>query len=71
MATADRAYNLRLALRMVSPGWKRMTALMWFYLVGTRDEPGLVNFLRMLARGEPYAVHRFCSAHGFMIERRQ
>ncbi len=70
-ATADRTYNLRLALRMVSPGWKRMAALIWFYLVGTRDEPGLLSFLRMLARREPYAVQRFRSAHGFLFERQQ
>jgi len=70
VATADRTYNLRLALESVIPGWKRMAAFMWLYLIGTNDEPGFVIFFRMLMRREPYAIRKFCSAHGIGGRRR-
>jgi cellulose synthase/poly-beta-1,6-N-acetylglucosamine synthase-like glycosyltransferase len=62
-ATADRTYNYRLALQEVSPVWRRAAAYAWHYAVGTRDEPGLANLLRMLARRDPDALSRFRAAH--------
>jgi cellulose synthase/poly-beta-1,6-N-acetylglucosamine synthase-like glycosyltransferase len=47
LAAADRAYNYRLALQQISPAWRRWAAILWFHIVGTSDEPGV---LRPLAR---------------------
>jgi glycosyltransferase involved in cell wall biosynthesis len=66
LATADRAYNFRLALREISPGWKRLAAYAWHYVVGTRDEPGLVNFIRLIWRSDPNALLKFRAAHGLL-----
>jgi glycosyltransferase involved in cell wall biosynthesis len=65
-ATADRAYNFRLALGEISPGWKRLAAYAWHYVVGTRDEPGLVNFIKLIGRSDPNAVLKFRAAHGLL-----
>jgi glycosyltransferase involved in cell wall biosynthesis len=65
-ATADRAYNCRLALGEISPGWKRLAAYAWHYVVGTRDEPGLVNFIKLIGRSDPNAVLKFRAAHGLL-----
>jgi cellulose synthase/poly-beta-1,6-N-acetylglucosamine synthase-like glycosyltransferase len=65
-ATADSAYNFRLALREISPTWKRVAAFFWHYVVGTRDEPGLVNLLRLLGRREQNALLKFRAAHGLV-----
>jgi glycosyltransferase involved in cell wall biosynthesis len=62
MATADAAYNFRLALAELSPRWKRLAAFAWHYLVGTRGAPGVVNLLRMLANRDPNAFHRYRAA---------
>lgn len=62
-ATADRAYNLRVALSMISPPPLRYAAWIWHYLVGTRDEPGIFNLARALSRRDPNAWKRFRAAH--------
>ena len=62
-ATADRAYNFRVALAEISPLPRRLAAMAWHYAVGTRDEPGVLNGLRMIARREPYGLQKFLAAH--------
>ncbi len=61
-ATADRTYNFRVALADISPLPRRMAAMAWHYVVGTRDKPGILNFCRMIARREPHAVQKFLAA---------
>lgn len=68
-ATADRAFNFRLALSTINPAWRRAAAFLWHDLIGTRDEPGLVNLLRFLLKREPYAWARYRAAHGISRER--
>lgn len=63
-ATADRAYNTRLSLAEITPAWRRRAATTWHNLIGTPDEPGLLNLLRMLAKREPHALEKFRAAHG-------
>jgi glycosyltransferase involved in cell wall biosynthesis len=65
-ATWDRAYNFRLALGQLSPWWKRVSAFAWHYAVGTRDEPGLLNLVRLLGRRDPDALVKFRAARGFL-----
>lgn len=62
-ATSDRAYNFRVALAEISPLPRRLAARAWHYAVGTRDEPGLLNALRMIARREPDGLQKFLAAH--------
>ncbi len=50
-ATVDRAYNLRLALDEVRPGWRRRSALLWQFAIGTTEAPGLVWVWRHGMRG--------------------
>ncbi len=62
-ATADRAYNFRVALGEISPLPRQLAAMIWHYAVGTRDEPGVLHGLRMIARREPYGLQKFLAAH--------
>lgn len=50
-ATIDRAHNLRLALNEIRPGWRRHAALLWQFLVGTVEAPGILWLLRHRIRG--------------------
>jgi cellulose synthase/poly-beta-1,6-N-acetylglucosamine synthase-like glycosyltransferase len=61
-ATVHRSYNFCLALREITPGWKRVAAQFWHNLVGTRDEPGLLNLLRLMGQRDPNALSKFRAA---------
>jgi cellulose synthase/poly-beta-1,6-N-acetylglucosamine synthase-like glycosyltransferase len=63
VATADRAYNFRLILRTITPAWRRYAAFAWHLSVGTRDEPGVVNLLRLIARRDKNALTRYLATH--------
>lgn len=67
-ATADRAYNLRVALSMISPRRLRYAAWLWHYLVGTHDEPGIFHLARALARSDPHSWQRFRATHNADIK---
>jgi len=71
--TADRAFNLRLAISDIRPGWLRAAVIVWQFAVGTRDSPGLVWLLRLFFRGKTnslqayFATHRgWCEAASFV-----
>jgi cellulose synthase/poly-beta-1,6-N-acetylglucosamine synthase-like glycosyltransferase len=51
VATENRAFNLRLALNEIEPGWLRMMAFAWQLGVGTIEEPGLIWLWRHRLRG--------------------
>ncbi len=48
--TADRAFNLRLAIAEIQPSRLRAAAIIWQLAVGTRDAPGIVWILRLFLR---------------------
>jgi hypothetical protein len=58
--TADRAFNLRLAIAHFQPAWLRPMAIIWQLGVGTRDVPGFVWIMRLILRRKPNVlnVHR-------------
>lgn len=63
VATADRAFNLRLTLNEVTPWWRRVAALAWLHLYGTRDEPGIISLLLLILRRDRHAFSRYRAAH--------
>jgi glycosyltransferase involved in cell wall biosynthesis len=60
VATENRAFNLRLALNEIQPGWLRMMALAWQLAVGNREAPGIAWLWRhkMNGRKDILAVYR-------------
>ncbi len=60
VATENRAFNLRLALNEIQPGWLRMMALAWQMAVGNQEAPGIVWLWRhrMNGRKDILAVYR-------------
>jgi glycosyltransferase involved in cell wall biosynthesis len=60
VATENRAFNLRLALNEIQPGWLRMMALSWQLAVGNREAPGIAWLWRhkMNGRKDILAVYR-------------
>jgi cellulose synthase/poly-beta-1,6-N-acetylglucosamine synthase-like glycosyltransferase len=58
-ATADRAFNFRLALSAVSPPWRRAAAIFWHRIVGTGEAPGCARVLVMLAKRDGQALLRY------------
>jgi cellulose synthase/poly-beta-1,6-N-acetylglucosamine synthase-like glycosyltransferase len=68
IATADRAFNLHLALLEISPAWRRYAALGWQRIYGTRDEPGLISLLLLIARRDRHAFSRYRAARGAIKE---
>jgi glycosyltransferase involved in cell wall biosynthesis len=48
--TADRAFNLRLAIAEIQPARLRTAAIVWQLAVGTRDAPGVLWIIRLFLR---------------------
>lgn len=60
VATENRAFNLRLVLNEIQPGWLLVMALAWQLAVGTREAPGIAWLWRhkMQGREDILAVYR-------------
>ncbi len=60
VATENRAFNLRLVLNEIQPGWLRVMALVWQLAVGNQEAPGIAWLWRhkLKGRNDILAVYR-------------